>query len=309
MFVIYPDPYSTPAYRIGTFTTKAVAGNLKIDDAWSGKAVDYFNERFGAGNWLITKNGRQAISLALEQLNLPKDKSVTILTPSNNFYISGCVTGTISNYTRWNRQADSDTCAYFVNHEFGYLYTEIEKLKSANLPIIEDCCTTFFSQDAVKKIGLYGDFSVFSFPKFFNIQIGGLLVGKEVGLNEKLKSATNVSEVEKRYILKVVGFELSQEKKLLEKRREIFDYASEQFLELGFTMRFPNKSGEVPSVLLLNNNGIIHDLQKHKEFLYLHGIQNSVFYGEDAFFIPCHQNLEKEDIDYFRYVTENFINS
>jgi hypothetical protein len=106
----------------------------------------------------------------------------------------------------------------------------------------------------------------------------------------------------------IAGKRKKKNNHILKKRKDIFDYASKQFLELGFTLRFTNKNGEVPSVLLLNNNGIIHNLPEHKEFLYQHGIQNSVFYGEDAFFIPCHQNLSRADVDYFRFVTERFIN-
>jgi len=60
-------------------------------------------------------------------------------------------------------------------------------------------------------------------------------------------------------------------------------------------------------VLLLNNKGIVKDLQEQKQYLFKHGIQNSVFYGEDAFFLPCHQNLSKADIDYFAFVVTNHI--
>jgi hypothetical protein len=56
---------------------------------------------------------------------------------------------------------------------------------------------------------------------------------------------------------------------------------------------------------MLKNNGIVKDLSLHKEWLNKHGIQNSVFYGEDAFFIPCHQNLNFSDIDYFVHVLKS----
>ena len=295
-----------PSYRISPFFTGAISRNILIQSEFKEISIAYFNTRFGEGNWMITDTGRKAITFAMRLLGVQNEHTVSILTPSHNMYISSCVTSEIEKFCTWNRNPKGSIL--FINHEFGYLYPEIEKLKSDHVPIIEDCCTTFFSQDDSKKIGLYGDYSVFSFPKFFSIQIGGLLVGNGVGLNKTLENDSNVSPEEKDYILKVVGFELSREMELLEKRKEIFDYASAQFLELGFTLRFPNKNGVVPSVLLLSNNGIIHNLAEHKEFLYKHGIQNSVFYGEDAFFIPCHQQLQKGDIDYFRFVTERFIN-
>lgn len=305
MFFLEPDPYSLPTYRIGTFVTQSITRNNLLEDSYADLAVSYFNERFGENNWLLTKNGREAMALAMQGLALPKDAVTTILTPSNNFYISGCVTSTIQNYTIWNREKSAATAAYFVNHEFGYLYPEMEQLVAEGLPVIEDCCTTFFSQDEAHKIGLYGNYSVFSFPKFFSIQIGGLLVGNGVALNTDLAEKISLTANEKLHVLKVVGFELSQKDELLRKRKEVFDYAVKRFEELGFTLRFPKKEGVVPSVLLLNNNGIIKDLNSYRQLFDRHGIQNSVFYGEDAFFMPCHQYLSLTDIDYFQHILQS----
>lgn len=307
MFIVNPDPYSLPTYRIGAFVTQAIARNFFINSSFIQFAESYLNKRFGQNNWILTKNGREAISLAMQSFDLAKDSITTILTPSNNFYISGCVTSTLQNYTNWNRQYTIKTSAYFVNHEFGYLYPQIEQLVKEGLPIIEDCCTTFFSQDANEKIGQYGDFSIYSFPKFFSIQIGGLLVGKDIALNENLVDKVSLTIVEKEYILKVLGFELDQKDDILHKRKEIFDYSTQRFEKLGFTLRFPKKIGIVPSVLLLNNNQIVKDLNKLKDFLNKNGIQNSVFYGEDAFFIPNHQNLSFTDIDFMYQCVVHFI--
>jgi hypothetical protein len=307
MFILNPDLYSLPTYRIGTFVTQSINRNYHLDRSYSSNAILYFNNRFGENNWLITKNGREGIALAMQNLDLPKEAVTTILTTSNNFYISSCVTSTIQEYTNCSRQKNINTKAFFVNHEFGYLYPEMEKLVAEGLPIIEDCCTSFFSQNAERKIGLYGEYSVFSFPKFFSIQIGGLLVGAGVAKDDFLVSKISLTKVEELYVLKVVGYEFDQMEELLVKRKEIFDYATKAFEELGFNLRFSNKEGEVPSVLLLNNNGIIKDLDAFKIFLYQHGIQNSIFYGEDAFFIPCHQNLEEADVNYFKFITESFL--
>jgi hypothetical protein len=112
---------------------------------------------------------------------------------------------------------------------------------------------------------------------------------------------------EMNYILKVVGFELSEDAIMLKKRNELHQYASAAFESLGFSLRFPSEAGVVPSLLLLNNHQIIKDLPSFKDYLYAHGIQNSVFYGEDAFFIPCHHYLSEADIDYFKFVTEQYI--
>lgn len=307
MFIANPDPFLMPSYRIGAFVTSSIHRNAQIEDVCANIASAYFNKRFGEGNWLITHNGREAIALAMDLLKLPAVKNISILTPSNNLYISGCVTSTLSKYCPWDRQATENTSAYFVNHEFGYLYNGIQELVEQGLPVIEDCCTTFFSQDAAKKIGLYGNYSIFSFPKFFGIQIGGLLVGKGVGSNLELQKKITISPEATQYVLKVVGYELQNETHLLLRRKQSHLYATEKFSELGFSLRFQTQEGEVPSVLLLNNHQIIKNLPAFKDYLYAQGLQNSVFYGEDAFFIPCHQNLTEADIDYFKFVTEEYI--
>ena len=98
------------------------------------------------------------------------------------------------------------------------------------------------------------------------------------------------------------------EKLLLQKRNHLFDYASQIFLELGFTLRFQNQPQITPYALLLNNNKRIEDLNLLKKHLNNHGIQNSVFYGEDAFFIPIHQNLTYTDLDYFAHLISILIN-
>jgi len=309
MFILNPDPYSLPSYRIGTFVTQSISRNSLINSSFIENAVNYFNKHFGENNWIITKNGREAIAIAMHTLAISKDKITTILTPSNNFYISGCVTKTIQNYTNWNREKTPETGVYFVNHEFGYLYPEMKELIDEGIPIIEDCCTTFFSQDKYNKIGKYGNFSVFSFPKYFSIQIGGILVGEQIALNNKITEKVSINNLEREYILKVVGYELSQKEEILSKRSQNFNYAANEFQKLGFSLRFPNNEGTVPLLLLLNNNRIIKDLNLHKEYLYRHGIQNSVFYGEDAFFIPNHNMLSIKDIDYFVKVIKNFINN
>jgi hypothetical protein len=301
MFIINPDSFLLPAYRISPFTTNHIAINnaLSNDDF----AISYFDEKFGKGNWNYTYNGREAIELALEYYKLDKNDLVTILTTSQNLYISSCVTKSIEKFCCWNRELTSETKVILVNHEFGFPYPEMDKLVASGLPIIEDCCTTFFSQDSKENVGKYGDFAVYSFPKFFPIQIGGLLVSN---LEEKCFSA-HLEGNQKQYIQNVVSHNLKNEFNLLKKRRQNLDYLSAKLSKLGFTTRFPTSQNSVPSVLLLNNNSVIHDLNEFKIFLNQNGIQNSIFYGEDAFFIPCHQNLETADMDYFTEVIKGML--
>jgi hypothetical protein len=302
MFVLNPDPYLTPSYRISPFTTADLGRNSDIAD--DDFADNYFNNRFGKNQWQYTLSGREAILLALQKYALKSTDLVTILTTSQNFYISSCVTKEIESFCQWNREIVPETKLIFVNHEFGYPYPEMEKLVATGLPIIEDCCTTFFSQDASGRLGQYSDFSVFSFPKFFPMQIGGLLVNNT---NHAVNESTQLHNNEKKHIQNVLSHYLKVEASILKTRKVNWNYAIHQFAKLGLTPRFNDDSNVVPSALVLQNNGAIKDLNQLKSFLNNHGIQNSVFYGEDAFFLPIHQNLSATDLDYFYEVVSFFM--
>ena len=302
MFVLKPDEYLLPAYRISPFQTADVAFNhlLPEDDS----ALGYFAERFAGREFVFTINGRKAIHLALGHYGLQKEDLVTILTTSQNFYISSCVTLEIEKFCRWNREITPETKLILVNHEFGYPYQNMKELMALNLPVIEDCCTTFWSQDERGKTGAWGDFAMYSFPKFFPIQIGGLLVNNK---KREIAKDHGMGKEEESYILKVLSHYLKKEAEIIEKRQEVFRLAVEMFSGLGFSERFEIKDGTIPSALMLKNNGIVKNLPALKSFLWAHGMQSSVFYGEDAFFIPNHQRLSTENLNYFFSVISNFI--
>jgi hypothetical protein len=303
MFVVNPDSFLTPCFRISPFRTQDIVTNYNLQD--DNFSDIYFDKKFGKDAWNYTINGREAINQALQYYNLNENDVVTILTTSGNFYISSCVTLEIEKFCKWNREITSDTKLIFVNHEFGYPYPDMESLVKLGLPIIEDCCTTFFSQDEMGMVGKYGDFSIYSFPKFFPIQIGGLLVSNKLQKRNQ-NSALGMDMI--KYIQKVISHYLKNKDKLLLSRSEKFEYSVSLYTKVGFSLRFEYNDKNVPSLLILNNNSILKDLIGLKAFLSNNGIQSSVFFGEDAFFIPCHQNLCKVEIDYIFNCILNFKN-
>lgn len=302
MFVVNPNEFLLPSFGITPFKTEYIAINhLLQEDNFS---QNYFDDRFGKENWSFTFNGREAIKIALEKYQLNKNDLVTILTTSENFYISSCVTLEIDAVCKWNREILPETKLIFVNHEFGYPHPDMERLVQLDLPIIEDCCTTFFSQNEAEKVGKYGDFTVYSLPKFFPIQIGGIVVSNKRELNAKSQI---LKENEIQYIKNVLSFNLKKQSEIIKKRKENFNYGLSVFTQLGFTERFFKNDKIVPSTMLLNNNGIIKDLNALKLYLSKNGIQSSIFYGEDAFFIPNHQSLSTIEIDFLFEIISFFI--
>ena len=301
MFVINPDPYSLPSYRIGPFRTIDLSNNQCLPDR--DDIEEYFHSRFSGKRYFYTENGRQAINIALKQFNLKPDDVVSVFTTTNNFYISGCVTREIEKFCKWSRQMERDTKLILVNHEFGYPSKEIDRLKSYGLPIIEDCAHAFFSRDPLCEIGETGDFVVYSFPKMFPIQIGGLLVSK----NHLRNSGQMLDEKRLRYIRNVLSHYIGSREEMINQRIFNYNYLKGRFESIGFSERFVIEDGTVPGVFMFKTEKIKIDLDQLKLYFYAHGVQCSVFYGEEAFFIPVHQALSTSDMDYFFEIMKSFI--
>lgn len=293
MFVINPNEFLLPAFGLSPFRTNYVNKNYNLPEDFH--SIQELDNRFGKDSWMYTYNGKEAISFALSHYDLKKNDLVTILTTSENLYISSCVTLEIERVCKWNREILPETKLIFVNHEFGYPYKNMDHIVSLGLPIIEDCCTTFFSQDDNHKIGKYGDFTVYSLPKFFPIQIGGILTTNKFKLSSQ---QSKLSNTEIQYITNVLSYYLRQTNQILNKRSENFEHGLDLFSKIGFTERFQKNKAITPYVMLLKNNSIIKDLNLFKLFMNKNGIQNSIFYGEDAFFIPNHQSLNFLEIEF-----------
>ena len=302
MFVLNPDPYSLPCYRIGPFQTHDLSINHCLPD--SDIIDDYLKERFRDKDYIYTINGRKEINIALGLCMLKKDDVVTILTTTENFYISSCVTKEIERYCKWSRKILPETKVILVNHEFGYPYNELQKLKDHKLPIIEDCAHSFFSKDAADTIGNVGDFVIYSFPKMFPLQIGGLLVSN---IPNKLEMNDHIGIDELQHVKNVLSSQINFKEKIIQDRISNYKYLTEKFKTLGFTIRYKLDEGVVPGVFMFRTDGHRIDLPGLKKYYYANGVQCSVFYGEEAFFIPVHQALCEQDLDYFYEVIKSFI--
>ena len=301
MFVLNPDPYLLPCYRISPFQTKDMHHNNAL--AQSDLIDEYFGDRFQQRQYSFVADGRKAINIALQQYQLQKNDVVTIFTSSGNFYISSCVTKEIEKFCLWSRQIEPATKLLFVNHEFGYPYKKINELKKYNLPIIEDCCHSFFSTDKENTIGNTGDFAIYSFPKMFPIQVGGLLVAKNKFSNS---NDQNIDPAKLRYVKNVLSHYILQKDAIIAKRIENYIYLENRLNKTYFDQRFKLSTGVVPGVFMFRVKSKSIHLPELKNHLYAHGIQCSVFYGEHSFFIPVHQNLVKPDLDYFIEVISSY---
>ncbi|CAD5252912.1 MULTISPECIES: DegT/DnrJ/EryC1/StrS family aminotransferase [unclassified Imperialibacter] len=295
MVITNPDKYLLPTYRLSPFSTADVALNheLPSDDY----AETYFGERFASRRYKYCMSGRAAIHQALSHYHLQPDDVVTIITTTNNFYISSCVTNEIERFCKWSRKIEQATKVLFVNHEFGYPLEDVAGLQEHGLPIIEDCAYSFLSHNTAGNTGLLGDFTIYSFPKIFPVQIGGLLTMKE-GLDDEKFSQHPLPNQEHNYIQKVASHFLRKTADIASQRIENYHFLINGLTSMGFSERISLSDGIVPGACLFSVNGLLN-LPELKEALWEKGIQCSIFYGEDTFFIPVHQALKKPDLTYF----------
>lgn len=298
-FVLQPDPHMLPAYKISPFRTEDVAFNRNLP--YSDAVDSYFRERFPGRRFVYCANGRQAIQLALQALAPQADDVVTILTTSGNFYISGCVTREIERACRWSRQKETATRILFVNHEFGFGYEGLQALRAEGMPLIEDAAHSFLSNNFEGSLGSVGEFLVLSFPKFFPIQIGGLLV-----FNPRFDIPEPVEAECRRYLHKVLSFHLPRLERARERRRTNYAYLAGRLAVLGCTPRFGLTDYSVPGVFIFQTPAD-WDLPALKEFMWKQGVECSVFYGEQAFYVPVNDRLETSELDYFVEAVSAFV--
>ena len=296
-YVVSPSPELCPTYRISPFSERFITGRNEDKS----KALDYLKSRFN--NYCLMRKGRTAISKALVFYDLKPADVVSILTTSENFYISSCVTREIEKFCLWSRTITPNTKILFVNHEFGYPYKDLVQLKRYGLPIIEDCAHTFFSKNDT--IGKVGDFVIYSLPKVFPLQLGGILSSNQ----EDLFLQSDLTTEEQNYLLENLAYHFPRHAEIIAKRKFNYHLFCEKLKSLSIRPFFELSDNEdiVPGVFLFHWNDDL-DYTQLKLFMQANGVESSVFYGKNAYFIPIHDFLREEDIDYICMLLEYFYN-
>lgn len=149
-------------------------------------------------------NGKQALKNILLSLHLDRDDVVTILTTTNEVYVSSCVSLTCFNICTISRKIQDKTRVVIIIHEHGYIYpdTDIlcENLQSKGIITIEDCAHIAGTPDSNSApVGSYGDYAIFSLPKIFPLSHGGLALTDRSIPN--FKSGTDEDNLKRNIIL------------------------------------------------------------------------------------------------------------
>lgn len=299
--IINPENFRQPSFYISPFNTSDLEKNaaISLKSDFNPEVVTKYKELFGKHQYFIS--GKSAVYFALKHYQLKENDEVLILTTTSNVYVSSCVTNEIKKFCNWSRVRSAQTKLVFIIHEFGKIYEDLEFAKSLNLPIIEDCAMSLFSESQTQKVGRNGDFTIFSLAKFFPVQFGGVLRSNIE--NFRFEEVQNDFS----FFLKNITLHYLESSKLNKSKRISNNfYLLSKLNSFGLKPYFNYTENETPSVCMFRNNGL--DLPKLKIFMQSNGVECSVFYGEDAFFIPVHQALNKFEMDFLINLIQFFIN-
>lgn len=293
-FYLTNSIYLMPKYRISPFNTSYI--NINYSILLSSHYDERYDYDFSNRDLIYTESGKSAINLALKLFNLEKDDYVTILTTSGNFYISSCVTETIENHCKWNREISQKTKIVFIIHEFGFPFDFSDSIINSGIPIIEDCAYSYYSQNKVGSVGLIGDFAIYSLPKIFPVHYGGILKINNKNYQINALQDSKLDNDDYRFLSNIISNYNLNKVSIIEKRVQNYYYLLDK-LGKEFKPRFKMNNLVCPGALVFKTPDNI-DLNCLKKMMQANGVECTVFYGNQAFILPIHQNLNEIDLDY-----------
>ncbi len=283
-----PDPSTT----VKAFVSVSPFSYAALDEGHTevGPSPDEVEALLGAHlgrPFVLANSGRHALDLILADLALGADDIVTIVTTSGSNYVSNCVTSTIERYCRWSMQREQHTAAVIAIHEWGRPCERIKEYLGTGVPVIEDCAYAFATRYADgEPVGRRGDYALFSLTKMFSVNFGGAAIAPA---GRQLPFA--MPDANRRFILSAISSELARLDDVLAARRDVWRDLAIGFAALGAKPFFTPVAGEQPSVFMFAHDPAIVSLLDLRRRFDAHGIEASVFYGSDAFFVPAHHRI------------------
>lgn len=298
--IILKKPFYTPVIRLAPFRTIRPLKS-KADDA-----INWEKEKS-----TFLPRGAYAIQACLEHLKKDSERrEVIIVKTFGSDFITGCVTRAIerAGYT-WTLRTDitGNTRAVLAIHEFGipvFQARDIEILDKARadfVPVIEDCAWR------KEKVWDWSDYQVFSLQKLVDINYGGILVG--VHLDDNFLWSIGCLDAVKR---ERALWEEEQDLQVAVRER-LWKQYHHLVLADGMTpddcidYEQAIMDGWMPTVYLqkfkddVEADAIVGRLE---EF----GIQAGHYHGEPVVYLPIHQSMTNEEVEYMFAVVRGYFN-
>jgi len=242
----------------------------------------------------LLNSGRQAIYFSLKHLRLKPADEVLIVKTTPGPYISSCVTKTIESVCQWSRKLSLKTRAVLAIHEFGFPCPQetIEPYRQEGLPIIEDGAYSIGTRLEGESVGTFGDYAIYSLPKYYPIPFGGILASKK-----PLGAVKEVSAHDQALIKTTLINSLLYCYGWNEIRRSNWNFFAEKLKKQGIVPYFPLSEKIIPGVFLMkatkNFRGSIR-----KQNLIKAGVEATEYYGQSGFYFPVHQFLTSYEKNY-----------
>lgn len=235
-----------------------------------GEVVHKFEEELsdyiGSKGGIATSTGTLALHLALLSLNIAKDDQVIIPNYVCRSVLNSvlyCGTKPILcdvNKEDYNisiketkKKINRRTKAIIAPHMFGYP-ADIDELKNLGVYIIEDCAHSIGAEYKGKKVGSWGDLSIFSFEgtKYIVTGEGGMVLANSNSLVDRLRKLKdpNSLDYKTKYTYRMTNLQaaigrvqLAQLNNFVKKRREIAKAYDNVFcnFNIGLPKRAPDK--------------------------------------------------------------------
>ncbi|HEV7214736.1 MAG TPA: DegT/DnrJ/EryC1/StrS family aminotransferase, partial [Chloroflexota bacterium] len=240
--------------------------------------------------YAATASGRQALAHILRHLCLrPRDEIwITTTLGDRDLQVSPCVTATVARFCRFAYRPGPRTAAVLVIHDYGVPHPDLAVLRGRCLrhgwPLIEDAAHAFAStDDAGLRLGEESDFALFSLPKFFAVEAGGLVMGlpsppagpEELAVAARLLHALTQTDI------------------VADLRRRNWLLLEQRFAQFGFGSALPLTPGSVPSLYVLHTTQQFSALRRLRS----DGIEAGPDVHCNRLLLPCHQRLCLADIE------------
>lgn len=296
--VILKKPFYVPVIRLSPFK-----GFQVLSDEVEEKLED--DETF-------FPRASYALYGALKHIGVGKGDEVVIVKTFGSDFISGCVTSAIeATGASWRLRGwtqENKVKAVVVVHEFGIpVYQQrdlnfIEWAHQHGVPVIEDCAWMW------RKVFDESEYAVCSLQKIFNMNYGGLLKGAKIP-DDKLWEWGVLDTVKRDQCLREIALvEGKNERKNNWKRYnelvkadgmtpdDCYDYEeaieSEEWMPTVYMQKFETEE-------------IANDIVKRLEEF---GIQAGRYWGENVVYLPIHQSMSIEDVEYMFAVVRGYFN-
>jgi len=223
------------------------------------------------------------------------EDEVCINTTTDSPYISSCVTSAIEQSCHWSREINAKTKVIFVIHEFGFFNQNVGALKKYcqenNVILVEDCAYAWQSGPA----GDFGDYVIYSLTKFWPTQFGGYLAGKKFDYQYMWDNFGCADLGKEEKCLAELANYGARVEEFVQKRIDNYRHFENIF---GPAKSFFNlKPGEAPGAFVLK----VETEEQMKEisaFIRTFGVECGNYYHNNAIYLPVHQNLTKNHLDY-----------